>query len=190
MPPHTLYTQHFLPQLCQNLLRLSLRGFIAALGIRASVWRRQCFPIHLPVRRQRHPLQSYKRRGHHVLRQPLGPDIPAPHQLLRYKSLLPRPTAPDSLDRPKCRSASWLWGVRWRHTRSHLPRLAPASGTPTRWWSPWGHTCSTEILPALLGASPTPPAAPLPRTESSAPLLPSTAHPVRRARLPAWPASW
>ena len=72
--PYPLHTQQLLPDTGQHLFHRALWRLVRMRDQRRLVRRRQCLPVHLPARVQRHGLQSYKCTGHHVLRQ-LRPQV-------------------------------------------------------------------------------------------------------------------
>src|SRR5689334_2962715 len=69
VPPYPLHLQQLRPDRRQLPLRFSLRLLILRSRIRFFIRFRQCPPVHLPARRQRHLLQPHIRRRHHVIRQ-------------------------------------------------------------------------------------------------------------------------
>src|SRR5689334_6643981 len=76
VPPYPLHLQQLCPDRRQFLLRFSLRLLILRSRIRFSIRLRQCPPVHLPVRRQRHLLQHHDHARHHVPRQLLSQPLP------------------------------------------------------------------------------------------------------------------
>src|SRR5438132_466737 len=63
-PSHPLHLQHLRPDRRHSGFHLSARRFVLLGRIRITARRRQCPPVQLPVRRQRHLLQPHIRRRH------------------------------------------------------------------------------------------------------------------------------
>ena len=70
MPPHTLYTQHFRPDLSQSLFYLALRRFVCLLADKIRLWQR--LAIYFAIRIERQLVQFNQNTGYHIVRQGLA----------------------------------------------------------------------------------------------------------------------
>src|SRR5205085_981089 len=147
--------QHPGPDPAQHFLHSRPRSHIHPAHLRPSCpGLRQGLPVHLPVHRQRYPLQFHIHPRHHVLRQPPLQVIPHLHHSRRLPPLSPHSgtAALPPLARTDWARTSPPSTPAYSHPRALLlPRRYTSLLSPPP--APAGHSCPTRISACLQSAA-------------------------------------